>query len=52
MQQRLPSVVFLALCLIWGSTWLEKLEPIAVLGTLLILSGVYVTVEQDKEIIP
>jgi len=29
----------------------EKLEPVVAMGTLLILSGVYVTVEQDKEII-
>ncbi len=28
----------------------EKLEPVVAMGTLLILSGVYVTVEQDKEI--
>lgn len=28
----------------------EELEPVVALGTLLILSGVYVTVEQDKEI--
>ena len=29
----------------------EKLEPVVAMGTLLILSGVYVTVEQGKEII-